>query len=109
MAVDEGAAGAGEGDVPATKRRAYDNVSGRKSGRPWKVQFGRASSLGARPPGDWDAKMREKAAKKETQARRDAWNTRSRRPFWAHTGSSTLSLQLLRLTGLLPCRSGWRR
>jgi hypothetical protein len=74
MAVDAGAAGDADADagVPSAKRRAYDNVSGKVSGRPWKAPFGRASSIGARPPSDWDAKMRAKEEKKTIQARRAA-------------------------------------
>jgi hypothetical protein len=67
---DAGASGAGDyGDVQLPKRRAYDNVSGKVSGRPWKATFGRASSLAGRPPSDWEAKMAEKAKKKAIQAR----------------------------------------
>ena len=70
MAVDAGAPGPAEGaDEPSTKRRAYDNVSGKVSGRPWKASFGRASSAGSLPPPDWDAKMRAKSQKKAIQAR----------------------------------------
>jgi hypothetical protein len=70
MAVDAGASGAGDyGDVQLPKRRAYDNVSGKVSGRPWKATFGRASSIAGRPPSDWEAKMAEKAKKKAIQAR----------------------------------------
>ena len=70
MAVDAGAAGAVEpSDVQLPKRRAYDNVSGKVSGRPWKATFGRASSAAARPPSDWEAKMADKAKKKAIQAR----------------------------------------
>ena len=73
MAVDAGAgAGAGTGaedDAPSNKRRAYDNVSGKVSGRPWKASFGRASAAAARPPSDWERKMREKQEKKAIQAR----------------------------------------
>jgi hypothetical protein len=57
-------------DVPLAKRRAYDNVSGKVSHRPWKATFGRASSVAVRAPSDWDAKMRAKAQKKAIQARR---------------------------------------
>jgi hypothetical protein len=70
--MDADGAAAGEEASPvahAAKRRAYDNVSGKVSGRPWKTAFARHSSLAGRPPADWDAKMREKAAKKEMQAR----------------------------------------
>jgi hypothetical protein len=70
MAVDAGASGAGDyGDVQLPKRRAYDNVSGKVSGRPWKATFGRASSIAGRPPSDWEAKMADKAKKKAIQAR----------------------------------------
>jgi hypothetical protein len=71
MAVDAGATGAEDDpDVQPNKRRAYDNVSGKVSGRPWKATFGRASSIAAaRPPADWDLRMREKAQKKAIQAR----------------------------------------
>ena len=72
MAVDAGASGAtavDPSDVQLPKRRAYDNVSGKVSGRPWKATFGRASSAAARPPSDWESKMAEKAKKKAIQAR----------------------------------------
>jgi hypothetical protein len=71
MAVDAGATGAADDpDIQPNKRRAYDNVSGKVSGRPWKATFGRASSIAAaRPPADWDLRMREKAQKKAIQAR----------------------------------------
>ena len=70
MAVDAGASGAVDySDVQLPKRRAYDNVSGKVSGRPWKATFGRASSVAGRPPSDWDAKMAEKAKKKAIQVR----------------------------------------
>ena len=68
MEVEEEAAG-GEGEAlpPGAKRRAYDNVSGKVSNRPWKAAFPRHSSLAGRPPADWDARMREKAQKKALQ------------------------------------------
>jgi len=70
MAVDAGASGAMDySDVQLPKRRAYDNVSGKVSGRPWKASFGRASSAAGRPPSDWEAKMADKAKKKAIQAR----------------------------------------
>ena len=70
MAIDAGASGAVDhSDVQLPKRRAYDNVSGKVSGRPWKATFGRASSAAARPPSDWEAKMADKAKKKAIQAR----------------------------------------
>lgn len=64
----DGAAGDADGP-PAPKRRAYDNVSGRVSGRPWKAQFTRASAQAVKPPGDWAAKMAEKKQKRALQAR----------------------------------------
>ena len=79
MAVDAGAPGGATGtDVPLNKRRAYDNVSGKVSSRPWKANFGRASSAsaGVLPATDWEAKMRDKAAKKAIQARRAAARAR---------------------------------
>lgn len=68
--ADAGVAAAEESG-PERKRRAYDNVSGSVSRRPWKASFGRASSIAVRPPpppGDWDAKMAEKEKKRSIQA-----------------------------------------
>ncbi len=66
--ADAGAAGAADTDAPLAKRRAYDNVSGKVSQRPWKATFTRASAISGRPPSDWEAKMNEKAQKKAIQA-----------------------------------------
>ena len=83
MAVDAEAAGAVDpSDVQLPKRRAYDNVSGKVSGRPWKATFGRASSAAARPPSDWDAKMADKAKKKAIQARPPAARAPPARRGW---------------------------
>lgn len=69
MDAEAGAGGVEGGvEVPSSKRRAYDNVSGKVSHRPWKAAYTRASAIAGRAPSDWDAKMREKAQKKAIQA-----------------------------------------
>ena len=77
MEVEEAGAAAAPADEdapPAQKRRAYDNVSGKVSHRPWKAAFGRHSSLAGRPPADWEQRMREKAQKKAIQTHVAALN-----------------------------------